>query len=60
MILYEDYIHQSKYARYLDEENRRETYKETIDRYCDFMLKQVEAKTDISKKDMEELREIMG
>ena len=60
MKIFEDYIHQSKYARYLEEEKRRETYKETIDRYCDFMLKQIETKTDISKKDMEELREVMG
>ena len=60
MELFESYIHQSKYARYLDEENRRETYKETIDRYCDYMLKQVETKTTISEKDLKELKEIIG
>jgi len=35
---YQEYIHQSKYARYLPEEQRRETWEETVDRYCDFMF----------------------
>ena len=33
---YEKYIHQSRYARYLPEEKRRETWEETVARYCDF------------------------
>lgn len=36
MNLYTSYIHQSKYARYLDEENRRETWEETVERYVDY------------------------
>lgn len=36
MELFKDYIHQSKYARYLEEEKRRETWSETVDRYMDF------------------------
>ena len=34
-----NYIHLSKYARYLDKEKRRETWEETVDRYCDFFEK---------------------
>ncbi len=37
MKCYEDYIHKSKYARYLPEEHRRETWKETCSRYVAFM-----------------------
>jgi ribonucleoside-diphosphate reductase alpha chain len=37
--LYQQYIHQSRYARYLPEVNRRETWEETVTRYCDFFLK---------------------
>jgi len=34
---YQKFIHKSRYARYLDEAERRETWEETVDRYCDFM-----------------------
>lgn len=37
--LYQQYVHQSRYARYLPEVNRRETWEETVTRYCDFFLK---------------------
>lgn len=33
---YQEYIHLSRYARYLDEKGRRETWDETVRRYCDF------------------------
>jgi ribonucleoside-triphosphate reductase len=33
---YQQYIHKSRYARYLDEENRRETWEETVMRYVSF------------------------
>ena len=32
----ESYIHLSKYARWRGEDNRRETWEETVDRYCNF------------------------
>lgn len=32
----QQYIHLSRYARWLDEENRRETWDETVKRYCQF------------------------
>lgn len=36
MELYEQYIAKSRYARYLPEEKRRETWGETVSRYTDF------------------------
>ena len=33
---YQQYIHKSRYARYLPTENRRETWEETVKRYMDF------------------------
>jgi ribonucleoside-triphosphate reductase (thioredoxin) len=36
MKLYEDFIHLSRYSRFLDEENRRETWEETVGRLVKF------------------------
>lgn len=36
---YQQFIHQSRYARWDDLKKRRETWEETIDRYCLFFLK---------------------
>lgn len=33
---YQRYIHASRYARWLDDKGRRETWFETVQRYCDF------------------------
>lgn len=33
---YQQFIHKSRYARYLDDEGRRETWEETVLRYVDF------------------------
>lgn len=33
---YQKFIHQSRYARWDDKKNRRETWEETVDRYCSF------------------------
>ena len=49
MKLYEDYVHQSKYARYLDEEKRRESWEETVDRYVSYW------KDKLDDKEMTEL-----
>ena len=38
MDLYQQYIHKSRYARYLPDEQRRETWEETIDRYLNFWI----------------------
>ena len=36
MDAYQQYIHKSRYARYLPEEKRRETWEETVNRYINF------------------------
>jgi ribonucleoside-diphosphate reductase alpha chain len=41
---YENFIALSRYARWLEKENRRETWSETVDRYFDFMLKALKEK----------------
>ena len=38
MDAYQQYIHKSRYARYRPEEQRRETWEETIDRYLNFWI----------------------
>ena len=35
---YQSFIHMSRYSRWLDEEQRRETWEETVDRYLSFMV----------------------
>ena len=44
MDLYQQYIHKSRYARYIPEANRREHWSETVDRYMNFMTDHVEKK----------------
>ena len=39
---YENFIALSRYARWMSEENRRETWGETVDRYFDYMLSHLE------------------
>ena len=39
MSLYQDYIAISRYARYLPEKKRRETWPETVNRYIEFFSK---------------------
>ena len=36
---YQQYIHKSRYARYLDDEQRRETWEETVNRYVEYFWK---------------------
>jgi ribonucleoside-diphosphate reductase alpha chain len=43
---YRAFIAKSRYSRWLEEENRRETWTETVDRYFDFMLGQLKDKHD--------------
>jgi hypothetical protein len=57
---YQQYIAKSRYARYLPELQRRETWEETVDRYLDFMYYQAKNNTDISKKDLKELYTLLG
>ena len=53
MSLYEDYIAVSRYARYLPEQQRRETWGETVDRYVDYFSEKFSLPTILSS----ELRE---
>ena len=56
---YENFIALSRYARWLENENRRETWGETVNRYFSFMLHQLETKYNYipSAKLVEELRD---
>jgi ribonucleoside-diphosphate reductase alpha chain len=51
MDAYQQYIHKSRYARYLPEEQRRETWEETVNRYLDFWVE----KEKLSKKEAKDL-----
>jgi ribonucleoside-diphosphate reductase alpha chain len=42
MDAYQQYIHKSRYARYLPEEQRRETWEETVNRYLDYWVDRVQ------------------
>ena len=44
MDFYQQYIAKSRYSRYLDSENRRENWFETVDRYMDFMGEHLQSK----------------
>ena len=35
---YQEFIYKRTYSRWLDDQNRRETWDETVDRYRDFFL----------------------
>lgn len=45
---YEQYIHKSRYARYLDDKQRRENWPETINRYLNFIDEHLTIKHDYS------------
>jgi ribonucleoside-triphosphate reductase (thioredoxin) len=40
--VFQQYIHLSRYARWLEDKNRRETWDETVQRYMDFMKKHLQ------------------
>ena len=39
---YQDFIHKSRYARWREEDNRRETWDETVTRYLDYMCNHIQ------------------
>jgi len=55
---YENFIALSRYARWISEENRRETWGETVDRYFSFMLEHLSSKYNYTpdKKLVEDLK----
>ena len=57
--VYEEFIIKSRYARYLDDECRRENWGETVDRYFEFMQSHLLDKHDylVPEHTLAELRE---
>ena len=57
--LYQDFIHLSRYSRWLPEENRRESWEETVRRYFDFFDEHLRDKHgyQVSKKERKELED---
>lgn len=53
---FQQYIHLSKYARWIPEEKRRETWEETVTRYLDFMVGHVAETTGHTLDDETVLR----
>ncbi len=58
---YQSFIHMSRYSRWLDEEQRRETWEETVDRYLSFMVRHLSDNYsyDLFGKELGELRDAM-
>ena len=58
---YQSFIHMSRYSRWLDEEQRRETWEETVDRYLSFMAQHLgdNYSYDLHGKELGELRDAM-
>ena len=56
---YQDFIHLSRYSRWLDEKGRRETWEETVSRYFDFFIDYLRENENhkITKKEREELEQ---
>ena len=56
---YQQFIHKSRYARWLETEQRRENWDETVDRYLKFMVYQAKGKHqfDLPAQDIEDIRD---
>ena len=56
---YQEFIHKSRYARWIEDEGRRENFDETVDRYIGFMSDHLKDKFDyvLPDSDVEDLRE---
>ncbi len=57
--LYQDFIHLSRYARWIEDTGKRETWEETVSRYFDFFQEHLEENNNykVSKKEREELEQ---
>jgi ribonucleoside-triphosphate reductase (thioredoxin) len=57
--LYQEFIHLSRYSRWLPSEGRRESWEETVERYFTFFEKHLKVRCDfsLSNKNKEELKE---
>ena len=56
---YQQFIHKSRYARWLDDEQRRENWDETVSRYTNYMCNQVRGKHnyEISDTDLSDIEQ---
>ena len=56
---YQEFIHLSRYSRWLPEEGRRETWNETVSRYFNFFERHIKEMTnyDLEKDDRDALEE---
>ena len=56
---YQQFIHKSRYARWLDDEQRREDWDETVSRYTNYMRNQVRGKHqyEVSDTDMSDIEQ---
>ena len=50
---YQNFIALSRYARWKDDEQRRENWGETVDRYFNYVVDYVQKKQDIKKLDID-------
>ena len=57
--IYQQIIHKSKYARYLPEKGRRESWEETVDRLVDYLHTKIDA-SSASPEDKVMMKESLG
>ena len=55
---YQKFIHKSRYARWIDEENRRETWNETVSRFFNFMVEHVKYTTDVDLSSNDTIKQV--
>ena len=51
MTNYEEFIATSRYSRWIEEDNRRETWTETVDRYMNFFKNHLASEFGVDHKD---------
>jgi len=56
---YQSVIHRSRYARYVPELKRRETWEETVDRLVDYLHLKIDM-SDASEEDKKFMKERLG
>lgn len=56
---YQQFIHLSRYARWNEENQRRETWNETVSRYFDFFEKHLKENNNLSKPQFDETRKYL-
>lgn len=59
MDLYSSVIHKSRYARYLDEHKRRESWEETVDRLIDYLHFKID-NSNMTEEDKQKFKEVLG